>query len=68
MCRVAFEHVCLRMEDHVRIDPALFRPAEVDTLLGNPAKAQARLGWEPSISLEEMLHEMVEADIARLRT
>ena len=48
------------------IDPALFRPAEVDGLLGNAAKARARLGWAPEVGLEEMIREMVDADIKRL--
>jgi GDPmannose 4,6-dehydratase len=65
MCRIAFEHVGLRMDDHLVIDPDLFRPAEVEILLGNPAKAKAKLGWEATISLEEMIREMVEADLAR---
>lgn len=67
MCRIAFGHVGLNMDDHVIIDPAFFRPAEVDVLLGDPAKAKAELGWEPEISLEEMIVEMVEADLRRLR-
>ena len=47
----------------VRIDPAYFRPAEVDTLLGDCTKAREVLGWEPEISVEEMCKEMVEADL-----
>ena len=66
MCRIAFKHVGLKMDDHVVIDPDLFRPAEVDVLLGNPAKAKEKLGWEPTISLEEMITEMVDADLKRL--
>ncbi len=66
MCRIAFEHAGLKMDDHLVIDPKLFRPAEVDVLLGNPAKAKAKLGWEPTTSLEDMIIEMVDADIARL--
>lgn len=66
MCRIAFEHIGLKMEDHLVIDPVLFRPAEVDILLGNPAKAKAKLGWEPKISLEEMIREMVDADLKRV--
>ncbi len=68
MCRIAFEYVGLDMEAHLKIDPSLFRPAEVDLLLGNPAKAQAKLGWTATISLEEMIHEMVEADLHRLKS
>ena len=67
MCQIAFAHVGLDMESHVVIDPDLFRPAEVDMLHGNPAKAKARLGWEPTISLEDMIREMVDADLQRLK-
>jgi GDPmannose 4,6-dehydratase len=67
MCALAFRHVGLNYEDHVTIDPAFLRPAEVEVLLGNAAKARARLGWTPEISLEEMIVEMVEADLARHR-
>ncbi len=67
MCRIAFEHAGLDMDVHLVIDPALFRPAEVDVLLGNPAKAKAKLGWEATSTLEEMITEMVDADLARLR-
>jgi GDPmannose 4,6-dehydratase len=66
MCRIAFEHVGLSLDGHLVIDPDLFRPAEVDVLLGNPAKAKAALGWEPNITLEQMIVEMVDADIKRL--
>lgn len=66
MCTIAFQHVGLAMEEHLRIDPALYRPAEVDVLLGNPAKAKEKLGWEPVIGLEELIGEMVEADLKRL--
>ncbi len=67
MCEIAFGHVGLDMDAHVIIDPALYRPAEVDVLLGNPAKAKAKLGWEPAIDLKTMIVEMVEADLERLR-
>jgi GDPmannose 4,6-dehydratase len=66
-CRLAFDHVGLRMDDHVVVDKAFFRPAEVDVLLGNPAKAREELGWAPEITLEELVAEMVEADLDRLR-
>ncbi len=46
----------------VRVDPRYFRPAEVETLLGDPTKAHAKLGWCPSTTLEEMVNEMVTAD------
>ena len=59
MCRIAFEHIGLKIDDHLVIDPDLFRPAEVEMLLGNPAKARAKLGWEATI------REMVDVDLAR---
>jgi GDPmannose 4,6-dehydratase len=67
MCRIAFAHVGLNYEDHVKIDPVFMRPAEVEVLLGNAAKAQATLGWKAETSLEAMIAEMVEADLARHR-
>lgn len=66
MCRLAFEHVGLDMEKHLVIDPELFRPAEVDILLGDASKAREILGWEAATSLEDMIREMVDADIQRL--
>mgnify|MGYP002550963491 CR=1 FL=1 len=48
----------------VRIDPRYFRPTEVETLLGNPAKAKEKLGWEPSTSFEDMVAEMIREDLA----
>jgi len=47
----------------VRVDPRYFRPAEVETLLGDPAKAKAKLGWEPHITAQQMCAEMVAADL-----
>ncbi len=67
MCNIAFGHVGLKAEEHIVIDPNLFRPTEVDVLLGDPAKAKQKLGWEASITLEEMIVEMVEADLNRIR-
>jgi GDPmannose 4,6-dehydratase len=67
MCRIAFAYVGLNADDHVVIKQEYFRPAEVDILLGNPAKAKAKLGWQARISLEEMIHEMVDADLKRVR-
>lgn len=66
MCRIAFSHANLELEDHLVIDPSLFRPAEVDILHGNPAKARERLGWEPVVTLSDMICEMVDADLYRL--
>jgi GDPmannose 4,6-dehydratase len=66
MCAIAFHHVGLAMDEHLIIDPDLFRPAEVDVLLGDPTKAQAKLGWSATTTLEEMITEMVEAELKRL--
>ncbi|TXM62305.1 GDP-mannose 4,6-dehydratase, partial [Methylobacterium sp. WL120] len=65
MCALAFSHVGLLMDDHLIIDEKLYRPAEVEVLLGNPAKAEAAFGWKAEISLETMIQEMVEADLKR---
>jgi GDPmannose 4,6-dehydratase len=64
-CALAFEHVGLKMEDHVVMDERFMRPAEVDILLGDPSKAEKKLGWKAETSLEQMVAEMVEADLAR---
>lgn len=66
MCKIAFDHLGMSYEDHVVIDPKFFRPAEVDILLGNPAKAKARLGWEPKTSLQQLITMMVDEDMRRL--
>jgi GDPmannose 4,6-dehydratase len=66
-CRLAFGHAGLDYEDHVVTKRELTRPAEVDVLLGDASKALHDLGWQPTISLEDMVAEMVEADIERYR-
>jgi GDPmannose 4,6-dehydratase len=50
----------------VVVDPAFFRPAEVDVLLGDPTKAKQKLGWSPKTSLQELIAMMVEADLRRV--
>jgi len=67
LCRIAFSHAGLDWHEHVTTSAELMRPAEVDVLLGDPGKARRVLGWEPTVKLEEMVGEMVEADIARHR-
>ncbi len=67
MCKIAFEHVGLDYEKYVVIDPAFYRPAEVDLLLGNPQKAKEKLGWEAKTSLKELINMMVDADICRVK-
>jgi GDPmannose 4,6-dehydratase len=66
MCRLAFEHAGLDWERHVVVDSSLFRPAEVDVLCGNAAKARDRLGWRPSTDLAQLMAIMVDADLRRL--
>jgi GDPmannose 4,6-dehydratase len=65
-CRIAFGHVGLDHEKHVEVDPALFRRAEIDTVLGSAAKAKSVLGWVPATSLETLVTMMVDADVKRL--
>src|SRR5690349_14531181 len=55
---IAFGHVGMNWKKHVVIDPALIRPAEVNTLLGNPAKARRKLGWKPKVSFPELVRMM----------
>jgi GDPmannose 4,6-dehydratase len=62
----AFDYVGLPTEPYVVVDPKFFRPAEVDILVGDAAKAKANLGWTPTSSFKEMIHTMVEADLKRL--
>ena len=66
MCDIAFSHMGLDYQDYVVIDKSLYRPAEVDLLLGNPAKITSKLGWEPRTDLKELITMMVDADVKRL--
>jgi GDPmannose 4,6-dehydratase len=63
----AFAHVGLDPGKHVKTDPRFIRPAEVDRLIGDPSKARDELGWTPTISFEELVRLMVDADVERLR-
>jgi GDPmannose 4,6-dehydratase len=67
LVEIAFGHVRRDWEDHVVIDPALVRPAEVDLLLGDASKARRVLGWEPKTSFAHLVRLMVDADIALLQ-
>ena len=66
LVEIAFGHVGLRWQDHVKMDPALLRPAEVDQLVGDPAKARRVLKWEPAVDFTGLVRMMVDADLARL--
>ncbi len=61
--RLAFAHVGLNWRNFVRVDPALFRPAEVDRLIGDATKARRELGWQPTVRFPELVALMVEADL-----
>jgi GDPmannose 4,6-dehydratase len=67
LVEIAFGHVGLNWEDHVAIDPALVRPAEVDLLQGDSSKARRVLGWEPGTSFPQLVKLMVDADVALLQ-
>ncbi len=62
---VAFRHAGLDWQNHVRIDPKYFRPAEVDLLLGDPSKIKTQLGWTPTVKFRELVHMMVDADLKK---
>ena len=65
-CEIAFGHVGLDYNDFVKIDQRFVRPAEVDLLLGDPAKAKRVLGWEPKVPFRGLVEMMVDSDLARL--
>jgi GDPmannose 4,6-dehydratase len=67
LLEVAFGHVGLDWRDHVVHDPRFFRPAEINTLCGDAAKARRVLGWEPKVSFAELIRMMVDADLERVR-
>jgi GDPmannose 4,6-dehydratase len=68
LVQCAFAHVGLEWQEYVRVDPALERgAAELHRLVGNPAKARARLGWKPDVDFTQLVHLLVDADVQRLR-
>jgi len=67
LCELAFGHVGLDYRDYVVQDERFYRPAEVDLLIGDPAKASKVLGWKPETSFEQLVKMMVEADLTLLR-
>jgi len=66
LVEVAFAYLGLPVDQYVIVDSNLLRPAEVDLLIGDASKARTRLGWEPAVSFQEMIHLMVDADLKRL--
>ena len=65
-CELAFAHVGLEWEPFVEIDPRYFRPTDVESLVADPSRARAELGWEPTVSFPELVTSMVEADLANV--
>jgi GDPmannose 4,6-dehydratase len=63
---VAFAHAGLDYRDYVVEDPAFYRPAEVDQVVGLPAKAERVLGWKPTVKFESLIRMMVDADLETL--
>lgn len=63
---VSFKYVNLDWHDYVEFDPRYLRPAEVDLLIGDPSKAKEKLGWEPSVTFEQLVALMVDADLRAL--
>jgi len=66
LIEIAFARVGLDWQKYVRTDPQFLRPAEVDHLIGNPAKAKNVLGWEPKVNFKQLVEMMVDADVERL--
>ena len=68
LCEVAFGHVDLDWKKYVEIDPAFIRPAEVELLIGNPEKANKKLGWTPKVTFVQLIEMMVDADLERAKS
>ena len=66
LLEVAFAHLSLNWQDHVRVDPKFERPAEPVCLLGNPARAESQLGWRRTLKFEQLVRKMVDADVRLL--
>jgi GDPmannose 4,6-dehydratase len=64
---LAFARVGLNWKDYVVVDPKFLRPAEVDLLLGDPAKAKKKLGWTPEVSFQGLINMMVDSDMERIK-
>jgi GDPmannose 4,6-dehydratase len=67
LCEVAFAHVGLDYRDYVVEDMRFFRPAEVDLLVADSSKAEAKLGWKPTVDFEGLVKMMVDSDLRRLK-
>jgi len=67
LVQIAFDYVNLNWEDYVVIDSKFVRPAEVDLLLGDPAKAKDKLGWKPAVDFKSLIKIMVDADLEKVK-
>jgi GDPmannose 4,6-dehydratase len=67
LLEIAFSHVGLNWKNHVEMDPAFLRPAEVEYLCGDPSKARRVLGWQPRVAFRELIEMMVQSDLAALK-
>jgi GDPmannose 4,6-dehydratase len=67
LCEAAFNRVGLNWQDHVVVDQKFYRPAEVDLLIGDPAKGKEKLGWSPEVSFKELIEMMVDADVEAVK-
>lgn len=67
LCQVAFDCLDLDWEQFVIVDPQFHRPAEVDLLVSDPAKARDQLGWQPAVTFKQLIQMMVESDLAHLK-
>jgi GDPmannose 4,6-dehydratase len=67
LCEIAFGHLGLNYRRYVKVDSRLIRPADVDLLVSDPTKARAALGWAPTMSFQELVTMMVDADLKRLQ-
>jgi GDPmannose 4,6-dehydratase len=67
LCEIAFSHLGLDYRDHVVVDPKFLRPAEVDLLIGDSRKGRAKLGWQPTVTFEQLVRMMVDADMQTLQ-
>ncbi|HEY2007015.1 MAG TPA: GDP-mannose 4,6-dehydratase, partial [Solirubrobacteraceae bacterium] len=64
---IAFDQAGLPIEQHVRSDPSMLRPAEVDHLIGDSTKARDQLGWQPEVNFEQLIRMMVDSDYEMLK-
>lgn len=66
LVEIAFDRAGLNWQKHVEIDPKFFRPTEVDLLIGDPRKAEEKLGWKPRVTFQKLVEMMTDADLAAL--